>query len=456
MGRRILIIDAMPTRRIVMKAKLGAARYDVLMASDLAEAEPILQKGACDMVLLDTWAAETEEATREMCRNLKMRSETSDIPVLLMCETASQLRVVQALEAGFDDIILRPVEEPVLLAQIRSILRRKANQANNPDQNFLAEFQTQTVLAAAQSRIAVIASSRPKARAQAALMRQATEPAAQTDYIAHDYSSILALSADGSEIDACVIMSDTFRENMALTLLTDLRCVDRLRFAGVVVAMRRDDPTLVARAYDLGAENVVADETGPAEFAWRAQALAVCKKTEDSVRRNLENGLRLAMTDPLTGLFNRRFAARRLTQITAEYDEFALLMLDIDHFKRINDRFGHAKGDKVLMQVAETMRGNLRQDDLIARVGGEEFLIALPGTSRDQALATAERLREAVNTTPTTDEISGKQIRATISIGLIHCGSDEMDVDASMARADRALYDAKAAGRNIVRVSQAA
>ncbi|MCY4180645.1 MAG: diguanylate cyclase [Litoreibacter sp.] len=455
MGRRILIIDAMPTRRIVMKAKLGAARYEVLMAADMEEAEPILAKGACDIIMLDTVAGADEEDTRQTCRDLKARAETSDIPVLMMCQTPSQLRVIQALEAGFDDILLRPVDEAALMAQLRAVLRRKSARAEHPDRDFMIEFQSQTVPAAEHSRIAVVASSRPKARAQAALLRSATEPDAKTEYVAHDFTSIMALDGKTPDIDAAVVFSDMFLEDVMLTLLSDMRSGQTLRHTGIVAAMRVDDGQLVARAFDLGAENVVSDEAGPAELAWRAQALAACKKNDDAVRRNLENGLKLAMTDPLTGLFNRRFAARRLNQITAEYEEYALLMLDIDHFKRINDTYGHSIGDKVLMHVADTLRNDLRQDDLLARVGGEEFMIALPGISRDLAMSTAERLRHAINTTPTAERASGKLIKATVSIGLIHCDQEHADVEALMHRADRALYDAKAAGRNKVRVSQA-
>ncbi|MEM6409081.1 MAG: diguanylate cyclase, partial [Pseudomonadota bacterium] len=440
MGRRILIIDAMPARRIVMKAKLNAARYEVILAADLAEAEPILQKSACDIVLLDAVAGEDEAQTRELCRALKSRAETSQIPVLLMCQTPSQLRVLQALEAGFDDILLRPVDDVVLMAQLRAVLRRKAARADHPENDFMLEFHSQTVPAVAGARIAVVASSRPKSRAHAALMRAATEPEAQAEYIAHDFTSIMSLDTGAPDIDAAVVFSDLFYEEVMLTLVSDMRSGQTLRHVGIIAAMRNDDGHLVARAFDLGAENVVAEETGAAELAWRAQALAACAKSEQAMRRNLENGLRLAMTDSLTGLFNRRFAARRLSQIAAEYDSYALLMLDIDHFKRINDSHGHAAGDKVLMQVADTMRADLRQDDLVARVGGEEFLIALPGISRDQALATAERLREAVNTTPTVDHSSGKLIKATVSIGLIHCDNEQCDVEALMCRADRALY----------------
>lgn len=138
-------------------------------------------------------------------------------------------------------------------------------------------------------------------------------------------------------------------------------------------------------------------------------------------------------------------------QAVASGREFAVLMLDIDHFKAINDAYGHAAGDKLLIQIAERLRENLRAIDLVARVGGEEFLVAMPRTSVRQAKLAADRLRRIVNNTAFDLGAAHPAINVTISVG-VTVSSDAVPADTAVAQlcdcADQALYAAKSAGRN--------
>lgn len=163
--------------------------------------------------------------------------------------------------------------------------------------------------------------------------------------------------------------------------------------------------------------------------------------------------LMLATTDFLTGLPNRReFMARlddELARLQRQMDECAaVLMLDIDHFKRVNDEYGHAVGDAVLRHLAGLMRGGARKIDKLGRMGGEEFAILLPGANGDAALAYAERLRQGVANTPV--DIDGKPLSITVSIGIASLNASDVNVDSALIRADKALYSAKEAGRNRV------
>lgn len=169
-----------------------------------------------------------------------------------------------------------------------------------------------------------------------------------------------------------------------------------------------------------------------------------------------------SVRDPLTGLFNRRYALPALARIAeraATRDEpFAILLADIDQFKRVNDTFGHSAGDTVLVSVANRLRSCLRPADLLARIGGEEFLIALPGVSLEQAHATAERLRLAICGRQISLS-SGEQIEVTASIGL-SAGTpahDSLpDFDQLIFAPDNALLAAKAKGRNRVTIARSA
>lgn len=175
------------------------------------------------------------------------------------------------------------------------------------------------------------------------------------------------------------------------------------------------------------------------------------KLTRDNfeARREL---YRLATTDPLTGAYNRRHffeMANREVQRSRRYGgSVAVLMADVDHFKRLNDTYGHALGDQALAFLADAMRSTLRPPDLLGRVGGEEFAILLPETPSRGANELAERLCQVVR--EGSFEHEGTTISMTISAGYATVSRSETDIDGALARADSALYAAKDAGRDRV------
>lgn len=163
---------------------------------------------------------------------------------------------------------------------------------------------------------------------------------------------------------------------------------------------------------------------------------------------------RMAMTDPLTGIANRRhieqLARRALDHAGANGEPLCVLVLDVDHFKAVNDAFGHAVGDQVLVRIAQACKQALRQFDMLGRLGGEEFLVVLPDTSLDVALQIAERLRRKVEALPLGNLAPGLQI--TASVGAAQAEHESDDLPELVRRADTAMYRAKDAGRNRVEV----
>jgi diguanylate cyclase (GGDEF)-like protein len=169
-------------------------------------------------------------------------------------------------------------------------------------------------------------------------------------------------------------------------------------------------------------------------------------------RRQVEDALsRAARSDPLTGLMNRRAMVERFEYQLSHYQRnripFAVLMGDIDHFKRINDTCGHAEGDRVLISIAKSIRENLRSQDLLARWGGEEFLILLPDTDLEGGITVAEKIRLQIAQSGFRREKKG--LALTISFG-VACYTNEQSIDDCIKAADEALYRAKHAGRNRV------
>lgn len=207
-------------------------------------------------------------------------------------------------------------------------------------------------------------------------------------------------------------------------------------------AMQQMTAALLTRRGELAAANAGLEQ----KVEERTQALSEAKRQLEERATQLEQ---LARSDALTGLGNRMAAAERLT---AEYQRFhrsrapySVLLLDTDHFKRVNDNHGHAVGDQVLQQIAAALQGAARTTDFAARYGGEEFLLLLPDTDAEGALVLAERVRAAVSAASNT--VAGM---VTVSIGAATARDDDATHETIVQRADEALYRAKANGRNRV------
>jgi diguanylate cyclase (GGDEF)-like protein len=185
-----------------------------------------------------------------------------------------------------------------------------------------------------------------------------------------------------------------------------------------------------------------------AEVLWLNNR-ALEREIDERLRERVELE-KLATTDPLTGLYNRKhfFTLGEYEFEKARENEtpLSLIMLDIDHFKLVNDQFGHATGDQALIEVARLLSGNARKGDVCCRYGGEEFILLLPNTELVRGQEVAERVRQVV--AATSFQIASDDIRITASLGVAQADRTDSDLIAVLARADQALYRAKAVGRN--------
>ncbi|MCJ7871904.1 diguanylate cyclase [Phaeobacter sp. J2-8] len=274
--------------------------------------------------------------------------------------------------------------------------------------------------------------------------------------------------------DALVVSLGDDDPEADLQILPNLRARASTRYSGILVLTSDPHGQVAAAALDLGADDVAPQQISVDEIALRTDRLVARKRMSDRLRSTVREGLRAAVTDPLTGLYNRRYALPHVARIAERAKRlgrpFALMVADLDHFKQVNDQFGHAAGDAVLAEVANRFRAQLRAVDLVARIGGEEFLIAMPDTSGTTAQSAAHRLRSAVADKPFYLPKHDLPIPITVSIGVTmaipdtspfadgdacHMTSD-MRAETLLHRADGALYEAKAHGRNQVELSRPA
>ncbi|MBD2256480.1 PleD family two-component system response regulator [Pseudanabaena sp. FACHB-2040] len=204
------------------------------------------------------------------------------------------------------------------------------------------------------------------------------------------------------------------------------------------------------QAFEQGAADYVTKPFSKPELLARVKTHLMLKHTFSELRTALVEMERLAKTDGLTGLLNRRYLFEAATQELSRAQRygraFSVLMVDIDHFKRINDTYGHPVGDVVIQTVASVLTEALREVDLIGRYGGEEFSIILPETPLQKATEVAERIREMINSLPI--PAGSENLHITVSTGISGCEGGVQSIDEIFHQADKALYQAKSAGRN--------
>jgi two-component system, cell cycle response regulator len=456
MNGRILIVDDVATNRVVYRARLAASFYEPLLAADGAACLAMAREARPDLILLDLTLPDI--SATEVMKRLRAAPQTRDIPVIVLTAASDLAARMTAFSAGADDVMTKPVSEAMLLARVRNLLRSRGDATlSTPEQMPVPGFAEPVATFEKGATIALLA---PRGEAS---LHWKSELQAQTRDRVVIMSRSQALAepgagnAGGSDVpDVFIVQDDSAGLQGGLRMLSELKSHMSTRHSAVCLIGPPDDSAAAAMAFDLGADDVVAPDIRGPELALRVRSLLRRKRQGDRQRASLQDNLRLAMIDPLTGLHNRRYAMPKLAaiaaQAAAEAMDYAVMVVDLDKFKLVNDRHGHAVGDQVLIEVAQRLTSNLRITDVLARIGGEEFLIVLPRTPMPEARQVAERLCEAVEEMPIR-LASGEALHVTVSIGVAVAAAGQERrgaVDSLVEQADLALLDSKSSGRNQV------
>lgn len=255
--------------------------------------------------------------------------------------------------------------------------------------------------------------------------------------------------------DIPLVLTDWMMPNMnGLELIRNIREESDGEYAYIILLTAKDGKKEIVEGISCGADDYIVKPFNSDELAVRIRAgqrIAQLKRDLLNTHRKLEL---LATTDPLTGLLNRRAMMEQLegelSRARRDQTAFCVTMLDIDHFKGVNDTYGHASGDLVLKEVSRRLSDSIRKYDIVGRIGGEEFLVVLPKAPPDVAAKLAERFRDALESNPMVLE-DGTELKVTGSFGISCCGPDTFNnVDDMVNFADHALYQAKETGRNKV------
>lgn len=456
MTARVLVVDDILPNVKLLEAKLKAEYYDVVTALNGPEALKKIVESSPDVVLLDVMMPGMDGF--EVCRQIKANPAVAHIPVVMVTALTDTEDRVRGLENGADDFLSKPVNDVSLMARVRSLVRLKMT-----IDEWKARETTASQLGVNDETTTVM--NQPSDNANILLLEDMEfESNRIRDTLARDQSKVTVVKSgvdaiaeiNQQEFDLIIVSLNLAKED-GIRFCAHLRSNERSRSIPIVMLAEEADMTRVAHGLEIGAHDYLLRPLDKNEIMARCRSQIRHKRFQDKLRSNYEMSLSLALTDPLTGLYNRRYLEAHLqkTLVSARENRkpVGFLYMDIDYFKKVNDTYGHQVGDEILQGFARRIKDGLRSFDLVARLGGEEFVAVLPDTTEDVAMVIAERLRKAVADIPFPCSAPDGQLSITSSFGAVVVNDMEVEnITATdlIKHADEQLYAAKHGGRNCV------
>src|SRR5256885_5361884 len=395
MSARILVADDVPANVKLLEARLSAEYFDVLTAANGAEALQICARAECDIVLLDIMMPDMDGF--EVCRRLKSNPAPHFIRVVMITALDSPADRVRGLEAGADDFLTKPVSDIVLIARVRSLTRLKMMD----DELRMRAITSLEIGVQAPERSAVadagkggrilLVDDRPSSFERLA-------PVLSTEHRVDVETNAAEAVFHAAEGNYDLLIISLGLDNFdGLRLCSQLRSLERTRQVPILAVADADNNTRLLRGLEIGVNDYLLRPVDKNELLARARTQIRKRRYTDHLRDNVQSSIEMAITDALTGLHNRRYMESHLStlaeQASTRGKPLALMMLDIDFFKAINDTYGHDAGDDVLREFAVRIRKSIRGIDLACRYGGGGVVTRVPETDLHVAGLAAESLR---------------------------------------------------------------
>ena len=450
MTARVLVVDDILANVKLLEARLQAEYFEVLTASSGQAALDVCARERIDVVLLDVMMPGMDGF--ETCRRIKAAPNTSHVPVIMVTALDQPADKVQGLEAGADDFLTKPVDDVALITRVKNLARLKmlndemVMRASTTQQMGISPSALAKALNGDSGRILLVDDHPRSASRILEVLGKGNDA-----FVERDVQNALMKVAQ-YKFDL-LIVSLSLANADALRLCSQVRSLDRTRHLPIIILVEPGDDARLMRALDMGVNDYLVRPIDRNEMLARVKTQVKRKRHGDFLRTRLEESVEFAITDPLTGLHNRRYMESHLRTLVDEAiangRPLSMLVTDNDHFKRINDGYGHDAGDNVLRQFSARLRRNTRGIDLACRFGGEEFVIIMPDTEMFRAQQVGERLRECIAAEPFMVNATTK-LAVTASVGLSTLDKPDETPETIFKRADNALYTAKREGRNRV------
>lgn len=453
MTARVLVVDDILPNVKLLEAKLTSEYYDVITATSGQQALERVKADAPDIVLLDVMMPGMDGF--EVCKRIKADPDTAHIPVVMVTALTDSSDRVRGLEAGADDFLSKPVNDIALMARVRSLVRLKMTVDEWRARESTANTLGVTGENAQMMKLQVENANILLVEDMAFEAQKCQEALSRDQHKVFPVSSGMAALERASVTDCdLIIVSLNLQKEDGLRLCSHLRSNDRTRSVPILMVGQEEDLPKIARGLEMGANDYILRPIDRNELVARVRTQIRRKRFQEKLRSNYEVSLNMALTDTLTGLYNRRYLNVHLEKLLQSQGEarrgIAVLMFDLDRFKSINDSYGHAVGDEVLKTFAERLRTRMRPFDLLARTGGEEFVAVLVDVPLERACFVAERLRRAIGRRAVNVSTAEGSLEVTTSIGGVYVGTEVMSVEEALKRADDQLYKAKEGGRDSV------
>jgi two-component system cell cycle response regulator len=452
MTARVLVVDDVPANVKLLEARLSAEYFDVTTAYSGAEALALCDRAECDIVLLDVMMPDMDGF--EVCRKLKSNPATHHIPVVMVTALDQPSDRVRGLEAGADDFLTKPVTDVALVSRVRSLARLKMvtdelrMRALTSREIGIQSPERDAVNETGRNGRILIVDDRKNSYERIVAMLSAEH---NVD-VESDPAEALFHAAEGNY--DLLIVSLGLKDFDGLRLCSQIRSLERTRNVPILAVAEADNNARLVRGLEIGVNDYLIRPIDKNEMLARVRTQIKKKRYTERLRDNVQMSIEMAITDALTGLYNRRYMEMHLAtlveQAATRGKPIAVMVLDIDYFKAINDGHGHDAGDDVLREFSLRIRKAIRNIDLACRYGGEEFVIVMPETDMAVATMVAERIRRRIATEPFTVQQGARQLEVTISIGIAAISGAGDNAAAILKRADTALYRAKRDGRNRV------
>lgn len=451
MSARVLVVDDILPNVKLLEAKLAGEYYDVLTATSGKEALEKVERDAPDIVLLDVMMPEMDGF--EVCRQIKANPAVAHIPVVMVTALTDSADRIKGLEAGADDFLSKPLNDTALMARVRSLVRLKMTidewkvRENTANQLGVVEGSANAMSEPVENaRILVIEDQSYDAEKFTAGLKE------DNDIVIVVETGVEALAKIKEADYDLLAVSLNLQNEDGLRLCSHLRSSDRTRSVPILMIAGEDDMSRVAQGLEMGAHDYIHRPVDQNELLARVRTQVRRKRFQERLRSTYEISLSMALTDSLTGLYNRRYFETHFQKLLQKSEEskksMGVLLMDIDHFKNFNDTYGHNIGDEVLKIFAQRVKDSLRSFDLVARLGGEEFVVLLPDVSPETAYFIAERLRRLIGDAPFACAVPEGKVTVTTSIGGTMVQGNGQRMEDVLEQADKALYLAKEAGRN--------